>query len=185
MKDGLKRYREAHSKRIWDQSRQFKNALRSQLDDFRYHQRRMEVSRKREIEKLFAARCRVVTEKTGPSEAEIIRSLVGNVSMLSGNLRELSKGVLRRKGMIKHPSIHEKYQKVFDKYTLTPDELLKLEEEMLERSRKHKQNARIHLGERIVNALSHLHQMYEEDDEYIPETFTIHYDGAANDKESK
>ena len=79
------------------------------------------MSRKKDIEKLFAARCRVVSEKTGPSEAEIIRSLVGNVSMLSGNLRELSKEVLKRKGIIKHPSIHEKYSKIFDRYTLSPE----------------------------------------------------------------
>jgi len=98
--------------------------------------------------------------------------MVGNVSMLSGNLR--------RKGMIKHPSIHEKYQKVFDKYTLSPDELEKLEIELIERTKKNRQNAKVFLGERIVSVLAHLHVLYEEDDDYIPETFTIHYDGGAS-----
>ena len=56
--------------------------------------------------------------------------------MLNGSQRELSKKILSRKGIIKPQSIHEKYQKVFDKYTLSPEELAEQMEAMAAQLRR-------------------------------------------------
>lgn len=96
-----------------------------QLSSFQLERKRAAVARKRDVERLFAAKCRVALERSEPSQAEIIKSLVGNNSMLSGPLRELSKNILTKKGIVKHQTVQEKYQKVFDKYTLSPEELEK------------------------------------------------------------
>ena len=58
--------------------------------------------------------------------------------MLSGPLRELTKSILSKKGMIKAQTVHEKYQKVFDKYTLSPEELKERAEEMAARLKRRK-----------------------------------------------
>ena len=57
----------------------------------------------------------------GPGDATAVKAHIGNASMLSGDKRELCKAILTMKGIIKHQTIHEKYQKVFAKYTLSPE----------------------------------------------------------------
>lgn len=130
LREGLLRLRRQRDWKLWKEALVFKKDLDRRLAEFQLDQRKVTVSRRRDVEKLFAAKCRVVVERSGPSEAEIIRSLVGGASMLNGSLRELSKKVLSRKGIIKPQTIHEKYQKVFDKYTLSPEELAERMEAM-------------------------------------------------------
>ena len=121
MKAGLKQMKQTQDYLRWDQTRRFHRSLKQNLDSYREENVRLSVARKREIEQLFAAKCRVVLEKSGPSEGEIVRDLIGNSGMMSKEIRDMTHSILKKKGMIKHQTIHEKYQKVFDKYTLTDE----------------------------------------------------------------
>jgi hypothetical protein len=51
-------------------------------------------------------------------------------STIKNYLRDVCANILRKFGIIKLQSIYEKFEKAFDQMTLTPDELIKLNEEM-------------------------------------------------------
>lgn len=101
LREGLQQARQQRGWKLRRDELQFKKELEKRLSEFQLNQKRVTVSRRRDVERLFAAKCRVVADRSGPSEAEIIRSLVGGASMLSGPLRELGKKILGRKGTIK------------------------------------------------------------------------------------
>lgn len=48
---------------------------------------------------------------------------LGEASIMSGKVRELSKNILVTKGRLKIQTEQEKYEKIFDKYTLSQDQL--------------------------------------------------------------
>lgn len=130
MKEGLKRLRQAQEMKAWKDSRRFEKGLKDELDAFRDSCLKISVSRKRDIEKLYAARCRVNVDRNGPSEASAVKAHIGNVGMLSGDKRELCKAILQMKGIIKLQTLPEKYQKVFAKYTLSPEQLAQRERDL-------------------------------------------------------
>ena len=49
--------------------------------------------------------------------------MIGDASMFNPKLRDLSERILKRKGTIAPQSIEEKYNTVFQRYTLSPKEL--------------------------------------------------------------
>ena len=122
MKQGLNSLREAQEKGVWHQQRKFQKNLQRDLIAFRLSQKHESVARKSELEKLFAQRCRVVSEKTGPTQKKIIKQMVGRAGELPQEIRKHGEKVLMAKGVIKHMTIHEKYQNVFDKYTMDHEE---------------------------------------------------------------
>ena len=127
MKEGLKRLRQAQEMKAWKDARRFESGLKDELDAFRESCVKISVSRKRDIEKLYAARCRVNNDRNGLSEAAAVKAHIGNNGMLSGENRELCKAILQMKGVIKLQTLPEKYQKVFAKYTLSPEQLAQRE----------------------------------------------------------
>ena len=104
--------------------------MKQQHQEFQNERKKTSVARKREVLKLFAAKCKLTTDRYEPSAAEKITNMVGDASMFNPNLRDLSETILRRKGTIAPQSIEEKYNTVFKRYTLNPDELQKRLAEM-------------------------------------------------------
>ena len=102
MREGLLRLRQQRDWKLWKEAMQFRKDLEAQLSAFQLDRKRAAVARKRDVEQLFAAKCRVALERSEPSQAEIVKGLVGDNSMLSGPLRELAKTILSRKGIVKH-----------------------------------------------------------------------------------
>ena len=94
------------------------------------------MAKKREVNKTLAARCTLTVGRTGPSAAEVKKSLVGGSSMAGKEARDLAAKVLGRIGLLRHQTIYEKYEKAFDRLTLTSEELDKLREEMAARLEK-------------------------------------------------
>ena len=81
------------------------------------------VTRRKEIQMLYAAKCRVAAQAAEPTEAEMLKSMLGDISMLNGNVRSLSKNILLKKGMLKPQTQQQKYEKVFSKFSLSPEQL--------------------------------------------------------------
>ena len=125
--------------------------MHQELFDFRITQKHESVQRKSDIEKLFSKRCRVVTEKAGPTQKELIQSMVGKAGELPSSVRTMGTKVLMAKGVIKYPTVHEKYQKVFDKYTLDHEEFQRKKEE------RHQQLK--------SNTFSRMDSIYEDDED--------------------
>ena len=101
IKEGLKSLRMQENKARWDNTRRFEQKIKLQMDQFKMSQKKITVDRKKEIQQLFAAKCRVAPSKAEPTEAEMMRSMLGDVSMLPGKVRDLSKSILIKKGMLK------------------------------------------------------------------------------------
>ena len=76
----------------------------------------------REINNILAAKCRVTEDKTARHHDEV-KNMVGSTAMFSKDLREMNTQILKRIGVVKLQTIHEKYDKAYDKLTLTHEEL--------------------------------------------------------------
>ena len=86
-------------------------------------QKKRAVNRARELEKLLAIRCRVAVDENAPTFQETINATIGGQSMLKGRARELCVDALKRKGMVPTMTLKEKYEKAFEKLTLTPKQI--------------------------------------------------------------
>jgi hypothetical protein len=62
MREGLLRLRQQRDWKLWKEALQFRKDLEAQLAAFQLGQKRLTVSRRRDVEKLFAAKCRVAVE---------------------------------------------------------------------------------------------------------------------------
>jgi hypothetical protein len=81
------------------------------------------------MNKLLSAKCSANVEKDTLGSHQSFREQVGS-STIKNYLRDVCVNILRKFGIIKLQSIYEKFEKAFDQMTLTPDELIKLNEEM-------------------------------------------------------
>ena len=114
----------SHKRKMkWDHEKRLTKVLKEQHESFRLERKKVSVARKREVLQLFAAKCRTNTNGEQPSQAEVVTEMVGDASMFSPGMRELSKSILNKKGIIMPQSVEEKYNTVFKRYTLTPHEL--------------------------------------------------------------
>ena len=96
----------------------------------------------REINTILAAKCRVTEDKAGPRLHDEVKNMVGGTSMFGNQLREMNTKILKRIGVVKLQTIHEKYDKAFDKLTLTKDELMAKKKDM--RKRIHRERMSFH-----------------------------------------
>lgn len=71
---------------------------------------------------MLAARCRVVADKAGPTAHELLMEQVGGSGMMKPHIRVMCADILKRLGVVQLQSVHEKYDKAFDKLTLTEEE---------------------------------------------------------------
>ena len=65
------------------------------------NQKKTSVCRRKEMLQLYAAKCRVAPSKAEPTEGEMMKMMLGDVSMLSPKVRNLSKSILFKKGIFK------------------------------------------------------------------------------------
>ena len=135
-KDKMHNQKVKYRQQIHIENQHYNKNVSKEIDEFKRTQQKTSVSRKKEIQQLFASKCRVASEDNAPTEGEIVRQLIGNQSMLNESLREVTQTILKRKGMILPQTIQEKYRKVFDKFTLSPDELRRKIAEMKKRQCK-------------------------------------------------
>lgn len=136
MREKMQEQKLKYKLRIKYENECFKKNISKEIEEFKDQLKKTTVSRKRDIQTLFAAKCRVTHSNNAPSESEVIKALIGDQSMIKGNLQETTKSILKKKGIIQPQSIQEKYQKVFDKYTLSPEELDTKIEGMIRRNTK-------------------------------------------------
>jgi hypothetical protein len=101
MKEGLKSIALQQQRALWEEAKRFKRKVGKQVEEFKANQRSTVVSRKREIQILFAGKCRVAVNQAEPSEAELQREMLGDPSITTMKIREISKNILARKGTLK------------------------------------------------------------------------------------
>jgi hypothetical protein len=77
-----------------------KKNLKAKLDEFSLNQKNHSVSKKRDVNRMLAARCRVSADKAGPSAHELLMEQVGGSGMMKPHIRQMCAGILKRLGVV-------------------------------------------------------------------------------------
>lgn len=85
--------------------------------------KKAKVKNAKEIQEVLSERCRVTSDRAGPTNHELYVQRIGDASMLNSQCRDFAKDCLKRLGIVQPQSQYEKNEKAFDRFTLTADEL--------------------------------------------------------------
>ena len=83
-----------------DPSGQFQAKLKKENDAILHKRRQEQIAKQREVQKLFSAKCRPPEAKEGLPQDEVIKQLIGDVSMLTFDQLQFAKKCLHKKGII-------------------------------------------------------------------------------------
>ena len=97
--------------------------MQKNTEEYASKNKRAKVKNAKEIQEVLSERCRITTDRAGPSTHEQYVQRIGDASMLPTQCREFAKDALKRIGIVQPQSQFEKNEKAFDRFTLTADEL--------------------------------------------------------------
>ena len=108
--------RDLETRKMWAQTKKFQQKIKKENEAILHKRRQEQIAKKREVQKLFSAKCLSLKAKENLPQDELIKSLIGDVSILTFDQLQFAKQCLNNKGIIPPQSFKEKYQRIFETY---------------------------------------------------------------------
>lgn len=100
MAEGIKNQREIAHKTQVQENKRFEAKIKKQIKEFKQNAITNDIQRKREVQQLYAAKCRVAVTQAEPTEAEQYKLQLGDNFMSNPKIKRISKNILYNKGVL-------------------------------------------------------------------------------------